>query len=128
VRLFKDEREFTRWVLKEARARYWLAAHPANVQPRAGRDGLHFVADKDAAGLPDVVLVHHDYGVIWAELKMPDRSGRLGKLRPEQVIWLATLRESGQRAYVWGPSDQHEIEEVLDGDLSSSRLFDEAAV
>jgi hypothetical protein len=128
VKIFIDERDFTRWVLKEARARYWLAAHPGNIQLRRRPGGESFpVADKDAAGLPDLILVHANFGIVWAELKMPDKAGRLGRLRDEQVIWLQTLREAGERVYVWGPSDQREIEDILDGAAASkSRLFDEA--
>jgi hypothetical protein len=126
VRLFKDERDFTRWVLHEARSRYWLAAHLGNVQIVRGKGGIPVaIPDKDAAGFPDLVLVHHDHGVIWAELKMPTKAGKPGRLRQEQIIWLATLREAHERVYVWGPDDQREIEEVLDGNMSTARLFDE---
>lgn len=129
MKIFLDERDFTRWVIKEAEARFWQAKHPGNAQIVRGKGGKAVAhPDKSAAGLPDLILVHHDHGVVWAELKMPDTRGRLGELRAEQVVFLCTLREAGERVYVWGPQHQHEIEEVLDGDLSSSRLFDEAAV
>lgn len=128
MKLFLSERDFTRWVLHEARSRGWLAAHPGNYQVHsrviAGQRVLVATADKDAAGLPDLLLVHPDFGVVYAELKMPNKSGRPGELRDEQVIWLRTLREAGQRVYVWGPADQQEIADVLDGLASRSRLFD----
>lgn len=128
MRLFESERDFTRWVLHEARSRYWLAAHLGNVQIVRGKGGIPVaIPDKDAAGFPDLVLIHTEHGVVWAELKMPDASGRTGKLRPEQVVWLSALREAGERVYVWGPGDQHEIADVLDGRESRSRLFDEVA-
>lgn len=129
MKLFESERDFTRWVLKEARSRGWLAAHLGNVQIRRGHGGIPVpVPDPDAKGFPDLVLVHDQLGVVWAELKMPDRGGRPGALRPEQIVWLRALRATGETVYVWGPSDQNEIADVLDGERSGSRLFEEAGV
>jgi hypothetical protein len=125
VRLFDDERDFTRWVLREARSRGWMAAHLGNVQIVRGKGGIPVaIPDKDAAGFPDVVMVHPQHGVVWTELKMPDRSGRLAKPSDAQLRWLFALRECGEHVYIWGPSDQFEIVEIQDGRPSSARLFD----
>jgi hypothetical protein len=126
-RYFADEREFTRWVLDSARTRGWLAAHLGNVQIRRGKGGVPIaVPDKDAAGFPDLVLVHTSYGIVWAELKMPLPSGRVAELDDEQVIWLRALRATGATVYVWSTRDQHEILDVLNaGELAGEahRLF-----
>ena len=56
---FDSERKFTTWVLKEARARGWVAAHFGSSQKiiRTRDRGPISIPDKDAAGFPDLVLV-----------------------------------------------------------------------
>lgn len=51
-------------------------------------------------GFPDCVIITTDRRVIFAELKT-----ERGKLSIAQQAWLEWLREGGQRAYVWRPSD-----------------------
>lgn len=62
-------------------------------------------------GFPDLVLVHPDHGVVYAELK-----SERGKVRPEQVTWINLLRDAGQQAFVWRPSDWPFVERVLKGE------------
>lgn len=50
-------------------------------------------------GFPDTVIVGAK-SVLWRELKT-----EVGKTSPEQDFWLAALREAGQDAEVWRPSD-----------------------
>jgi len=117
VRYFANEREFTRWALKQARERGWVAGHLSNMMIVRRRDGQTFaVPDKDADGFPDLVLVHPQHGLVFAELKMPGRKPDVAQLR-----WLVALREAGCRVYVWSTNDQDEIVMVLDG-LPSLRL------
>jgi hypothetical protein len=117
---FKNEAAFRRWVTKRARAQGWLAAHLSNMQVVRRPEGAIAVPDKDAAGFPDLVLVHHVHGLVCAELKMPGR-----KPDPEQIVWLRALRHAGVRIFVWYPRDLDEIEGVLDGIWPQS-LFEEA--
>lgn len=65
--------------------------------------GLLVFHDRDSrrnqAGFPDLVIVgpHH---VLFRELKTDK-----GRIRPEQVTWLRSLRQAGQDARVWRPRD-----------------------
>lgn len=117
---FKNEAAFRRWVTKLARDRGWLAAHLSNMQVVRRPDGPIAVPDKDAAGFPDLVLIHPEHGLIFAELKMPGR-----KPDEAQIVWLRALRSAGCRVFVWWPRDVEEIDGVLDGILPPS-LFEEA--
>lgn len=116
---FANEREFTRWALKEARKRGWLAGHLSNMTVVRRRDGQTMaVPDKNADGFPDLVLVHDEHGLVFAELKMPGRKPDEAQLR-----WLIALRLRGEDVYVWTPDDVDEIVDVLEGRPSSARLF-----
>lgn len=117
---FANEREFTRWALKAARERDWLAAHLSNMTVVRRRDGQTMaVPDKNADGFPDLVLVHDEHGLILAELKMQRR-----KPDDAQRRWLIALERAGVRVYVWWPDDVDEIVDVLEGRPPSRRLFD----
>jgi hypothetical protein len=120
VTYFDSERQFTTWVLKEARDRGWLAAHFGSSQRIVRtKHGPMAVPDRDAAGFPDLVLVRER--VVYAELKMHDRRS---KPKPAQQAWLETLDAAGQIVYVWRPNDTAEILDVLDGATEvSTRLF-----
>lgn len=122
MRFFKDEKAFTRWVLKEARDRGWVGAHfgDSRRSVRMQDGSFRWVGDKDAAGFPDLVLVHPEYGVVFAELKMP---GKYAKPKPKQVVWLQALRVAGADVYLWDTSEQAEILDVLSGLGPRGRLF-----
>lgn len=108
---FKNEKAFTRWVLKQARLRGWLAAHPSNMSVIRRSTGETFaIPDKDADGLPDVIMVHPQHGLVFAELKMPGK-----KPDAEQLEWLRRLRSAGAQVFVWDTGHQTEIIDVLDG-------------
>jgi hypothetical protein len=65
--------------------------------------GLLYFHDGDSrrnrAGLPDLIVCGSG-GVIFRELKT-----ETGKLRPEQLDWLARLTQGGADAGIWRPSD-----------------------
>jgi hypothetical protein len=116
---FKNEKDFTRWSQRQARDRGWLAGHLSNMQVVRMRDGnTRAIPDKNAAGFPDLVLVHPLRGIVVAELKMPGRKPDEAQLR-----WLHVLGAVGIVTYVWYPRDVDEIIDVLEGRKSSRRLF-----
>ena len=61
-------------------------------------------------GFPDLVLVHPDHGLIFAELKTEK-----GRVRPEQWEWIWRLEKAGERVFVWRPSYWDEVQAVLNG-------------
>jgi len=91
-----------------AKLRGWQVRHMHDSR-RQIRPGV-FVGDKDAAGLPDLLLWHERYGVVFAELK-----AEKGRLRAAQTLALYSLQRAGARVYVWRPSDLTEIARVLAG-------------
>jgi hypothetical protein len=125
VKLFRSETAFHRWILAEARDRGWRGAHLEAVQLVRKPQGTIAVPSRDAAGFPDLVLVHREHGLLFAECKMHRANGRPQPLRPEQVVWITELRV-WNRVYVWTPADQDEILAALAGDfVSPARLFDQ---
>lgn len=100
------EREFQKAVVDLARLRGWKVAHFHDSR-RQVRPGV-FVGDRDAAGFPDLVLVHRSHGVAYAELK-----AERGRPSPEQIGWIQAFHVAGQVAYVWRPSNWPEIERFL---------------
>ena len=119
---FKSERVFTNWVLKQARARGWRAAHLENMRVVRTPDGPRAVANRDATGFPDVVLVHSAHGLIFLELKMPGR-----KPSREQLDWLEHLRRvGGVRCWLFYPRDVETIVYLLDhGTTAQLEIGDE---
>lgn len=60
-----------------------------------------FDSRRNNAGLPDILAVRLDPpDLIFIELKT-----ETGPLRPKQKEWVGALRQAGQSAYVWRPSD-----------------------
>ena len=113
------ERDFQRWVIEVARALGWQVYHvPAPMQWDSSGRGRGFVGARDAAGLPDLILVGKTK-VIFAEVK-----GTKGKPSDKQVSFVDSvnaLRSRTVTAYLWWPGDEDEIEEVLKSDRSISR-------
>jgi hypothetical protein len=61
------------------------------------------------SGWPDDTLVHRaKRRIVFAEVK-----SQTGAVRADQAAVLAFLREAGQEAYLWRPSDLPQIQEVL---------------
>ncbi len=74
-------------------------------QPSLTRTGRYLTTG--SPGFPDVVLVHKDKGLIFAELKTTK-----GKLSEAQENWLAMLNRHAE-VYVWRPDDLKDIEHRL---------------
>ncbi len=85
------------------------------VTDMAGWLGWHIWHDNDSrrngAGLPDLLCVHPDHGVLWLELKTAT-----GRVRPEQQQWIDLLVRAGQSAHVVRPADWPDIERLLMGE------------
>ena len=63
------------------------------------------------AGEPDLRLVHPvQKRIIWVELKTEN-----GKVSAKQNEAIETLQEAGFEVFIWRPSDQDQIEKVLQG-------------
>lgn len=99
------EKEFQNAVVELAKWTGWLVYHPLPAQNVRGHWRTPTLGD---VGFPDLVLVHHSKGLIFAELK-----SRIGKLSEAQQRWITTIRMSGHEAYVWRPADLPEIKQIL---------------
>lgn len=82
----------------------WRTAH-FNDSRRQVRPGV-FVGDKDAAGVPDLLLARER--AVFAELKQDG-----GKPSEVQVAWLDALHRAGIECYLWRPADLQEVQKVL---------------
>lgn len=85
----------------------WRRFHPRTVRTA---DARHLTAFSGEAGFPDLVLVHRNRGVIYAELKT-----QRGRLTPQQELWRADLEAAGAEYYLWRPSDWDFIIKRLKG-------------
>lgn len=90
-----SESAFQEAVIDLARLHGWLVYHARPAQIRPGRWATPFTGDP---GFPDLCLVHHTRGALFAELK----SGT-GRPTDAQVRWIATLQAAGCEAYIWWP-------------------------
>ena len=108
-----SERSFQSAVIDLARRLGWLVGHHHDSRRQIG-PGKH-VGDRDAAGVPDLILVRGNR-IVLAELKADG-----GRLRPAQKTWLDALRaveaDAAGRVLVrvWTPSSWDEIERLLMG-------------
>ena len=93
------EKPFQADVIKTAEALGWLVYHTHDSR-------------RSAKGFPDLVLVHHRHGIIFAELKTEK-----GTVSPEQTIWHETIALAGGRSCLWRPSDIDVILDVLKGEF-----------
>lgn len=101
-------RAFEQRVINLARACGWAVWHHADSR-RQIRPGV-FVGDRDAAGLPDLLLVHPERRlVLFRELKFGT-----ARLSQSQLDSLAVLLAAGADAAVWRyPDDWQDIVHVL---------------
>lgn len=90
----ESERQFQAAILEAAKVLRWRTYHTWS--------SMH-----SASGFPDLVLVRRPR-VIFAELK-----SETGQVSEDQQAWIDDLRASGQRVFVWRPSDWDEIVEEL---------------
>lgn len=93
-----SEDAFQRLVIAAATQNGWLAYHTHDSR-------------RSQAGFPDLVLVHQQHGVLYAELK-----SEKGKVSPSQQHWLLSLSLAGQPAFVWKPSDWSLVCDILKGE------------
>jgi len=111
------ERGFQKQVVALARLCGCRVAHfrAARIQRKDGGVYHATAVDADAAGYPDLTIVHPRRGVLWVELKVGGN-----RPTPEQDGWLGALAAAGGRAVVWTPPDWPAIEAFLLGDLPLS--------
>lgn len=81
------ERDLQSSILELARHLQWLCYHT-------------FDSRRSAKGFPDLVLVHHDHGILYRELK----AGKY-QATQQQAIWLSALSHAGANARVWREED-----------------------
>ncbi len=105
-----NESDWQRQVIELAHLHHWTVAHfrSVRVQREDGSTYWQTPVQADGAGFPDLVLAHRERGVIFAELKADD-----GQLRMDQQSWIELLQASGQRAFVWRPSDFDQVASEL---------------
>jgi Glu-tRNA(Gln) amidotransferase subunit E-like FAD-binding protein len=117
VRFFESERDFTRWVIREAQERGWRCAHFGNtVKFVRQRDGSsRAIPDKDAAGFPDLVLARER--LIAAELKLSPK-----KPTALQIDWIEALRSAGVETHVWNEQQLDEIRKTLETRIEPKRM------
>ena len=67
---------------------------------------------RDKPGFPDLVAVHPQRGIIFAEIKTKGR-----KVTPEQDAWISAILEADGRVYVWRlPDDWVDCQFVARGE------------
>lgn len=93
------EDHLLRAVLDMARLFGITTAHFRPALSQSGR--WHTAVAGDGKGFPDLVLVGAG-GILYRELKTD-----VGRLRPEQVVWLRQLKAAGADAGMWRPADLH---------------------
>ena len=111
-----SEKAFQTAVIDLARSAGWLVGHlhDSRRQVAPGK----FVGDRDAAGLPDLILVKG------ARLLLVELKAEKGRLRPAQQQWIKALQavesDAAGRVMVreWRPSQWDEIVQLLTGRLA----------
>jgi hypothetical protein len=96
-----DEKEFTRVVIKAAKAFKWRVVH---IRPALTADGRYRTPYEGHSGLPDLILARNGR-VLLVELK-----SAAGKATPDQRAW---LQEAGSNGRLWRPRDWPQIEAEL---------------
>lgn len=93
------ESDLQRLILDAARLYSWRVAH---FRPARTAQGWRTPVSADAAGFPDLVLVHPRRGIVaFVELK-----AQRGAVRPEQKAWAEALGAvEGVEYRLWRPAD-----------------------
>jgi hypothetical protein len=98
MELKTSEAQLQAAIIRFAKLKGWQVAHFDRAQVRPGIWVTPVTAD--GKGWPDLILVRNER-LIAAELK-----AKSGRIRPEQAVWLALLRNvPGIEVYVWLPED-----------------------
>jgi hypothetical protein len=102
-----SEKEWSNWVVDLAHIHHWAVAH---FRPGLNARGHYETACQyDAAGFPDLVLVHPlRQLVLFRELKV----GR-GALDARQQLWRNWLTSAGADWDTWHPRDRTEVVRIL---------------
>ena len=100
-----SEAAFQQAVIDLARWTGWRIFHPRTVHTA---QGTHLTAFYGDAGFPDLVLVHRNRGVIFAELK-----SERGRLTNDQTLWGEYLKAAGVEYHVWRPDDMETVKDIL---------------
>lgn len=104
------EAELQSTVVSFAKRTGWAHWHVPDARMQVGH---RLVGAAQAAGLPDLLLVHRVHGFVFAELKT-----ETGKLRPAQVKALTIMAEAAGpaslsgvrvRVHVWRPRDMDSV-------------------
>jgi predicted type IV restriction endonuclease len=101
-----SEAQWQALVIRIAMYAGWKHYHPPDNRPN--KNGK--VQQNIVAGFPDLVLVKNER-LIFAELKK-----ETGILSAAQKDWLSRLEKTGAEVYVWRPSQQEEVEKILEGE------------
>lgn len=100
-----SERHLQAAIVELAKWNGWKVFHALPAQNARGQYRTAQIGD---VGFPDLVLVHPQRGVIFAELKTA-----IGRLSDAQNDWLMALYAAGAEAYVWRPRDILDIRDRL---------------
>jgi hypothetical protein len=95
--------------MQEARGLGWMVFHFSDSRKMVRRGSRYIpVGDPDAKGLPDLIMCHPRWGVVFIEVKK-----ELGKLEPEQEEARNALLAAGAKWYLLRPSTQERLSEGL---------------
>lgn len=92
------EAEFQNAIVQAAHLHGWSVAHWRRATVRGGRTATPVAYD--AAGFPDLILVHPDHGLRIREIKSDT-----GSLSRRQRTWITLLASAGVDVDVWRPRD-----------------------
>ena len=93
----QSERSFQTQVVALFKAQGWIAYHTHDSR-------------RSEPGFPDLVLVHVNRGIVFAELKREK-----GKVSEAQQRWIDYLTEAGGRVFVWRPSSWQQCVDTAAG-------------
>lgn len=104
-----SETDWSNWVAELAHIHHWAVAH---WRPAQTNHGWRTACQYDAAGFPDLILVHPlRQLVLYRELKV----GR-NKLDEKQWQWRHWLTQAGADWDIWTPADRDEVVRILTDD------------
>ena len=101
---YGPEGAFQRQVIQLAHTFGWLVQHTRPV--KQGDRWLTPISGD--VGFPDLVLVHPNRGIIFAELK-----SETGAVSDAQFKWGSRIRAAGGEWKIWRPKDMDEIQRRL---------------
>jgi len=110
------EKDLVRWFTHRAVHHGWKVAHFGNTIKFVNRGGAAIpIADKDAAGFPDMICVRER--LLVAELKIAPR-----KPTEAQIAWLEAMDAAGVETHVWTDRQLDDIERTLAAVIEPQRM------